>query len=376
MSALPAAHRRRALSRLTDNFGRSNRLNRLNLDAMLAYITRRSLLLIFVLFGVSVLIFGILMTFSPERRAATFVTSPQQAKDIPRIIKQFGLDDPFYIQYIRWIKEVFKGNLGWSLVASRPVSEAFWNYFPVTLEMNLFAAPIVIIFGIWLGTLSGIHRDTWIDHSTRIMAIVGWSLPTFLFALVLLMIFYGYFQIFSPGVISDHLTMFILDNPDSFKPYTGLYTIDGLLNGSLDVTLNALSHLVLPVLTYVIVVVALNMRVMRSGMIEELSKEYVVTAIAKGADKKTIHIKHARRNALLPVITVAGQLVAYSMEGSVAVEVVFNRHGIGWWLAESAVQLDIPVLMCICLFMAVIFVITNLTLDILYAVIDPRIRLG
>ena len=376
MSALPAAHRRRALSRLTDNFGRSNRLNRLNLDAMLAYITRRSLLLIFVLFGVSVLIFGILMTFSPERRAATFVTSPQQAKDIPRIIKQFGLDDPFYIQYIRWIKEVFKGNLGWSLVASRPVSEAFWNYFPVTLEMNLFAAPIVIIFGIWLGTLSGIHRDTWIDHSTRIMAIVGWSLPTFLFALVLLMIFYGYFQIFSPGVISDHLTMFILDNPDSFKPYTGLYTIDGLLNGRLDMTLNALSHLVLPVLTYVIVVVALNMRVMRSGMIEELSKEYVVTAIAKGADKKTIHIKHARRNALLPVITVAGQLVAYSMEGSVAVEVVFNRHGIGWWLAESAVQLDIPVLMCICLFMAVIFVITNLTLDILYAVIDPRIRLG
>ncbi|MGD9054007.1 MAG: hypothetical protein PVG17_19280, partial [Desulfobacterales bacterium] len=104
---------------------------------MLAYITRRSLLLIFVLFGVSVLIFGILMTFSPERRAATFVTSPQQAKDIPRIIKQFGLDDPFYIQYFRWIKEVFKGNLGWSLVASRPVSEAFWNYFPVTLEMNL-----------------------------------------------------------------------------------------------------------------------------------------------------------------------------------------------------------------------------------------------
>jgi len=342
---------------------------------MLAYITRRSLLLIFVLFGVSVLIFGILMTFSPERRAATYVTSPQQAKDIPRIIQQFGLDDPFYIQYVRWMKEVFKGNLGWSLVASRPVAEAFWNYFPVTLEMNLFAAPIVIIFGIWLGTLSGIHRDTWIDHSTRILAIVGWSLPTFLFALVLLMIFYGYFQIFSPGVLSDHLTMFILDHPDSFRPYTGLYTIDGILNGRLDITLNALSHLVLPVLTYVIVVVALNMRVMRSGMIEELSKEYVITAIAKGADKKTIHIKHARRNALLPVITVAGQSVAYSMEGSVAVEVVYNRHGIGWWLAESAVQLDIPVLMCICLFMAVIFVITNLTLDILYAYIDPRIRL-
>ncbi len=342
---------------------------------MLAYVIRRFFLLFFVLFGVSVLLFGILMTFSPERRAATYVSSPQQAKDIPRIIKKFGLDDPFYVQYVRWIKELSKGNMGWSLVASRPVGEAFWRYLPVTLEMNLFAAPIVILFGIWLGTLAGIHRDTWIDHITRILAIVGWSLPTFLFALVLLMIFYGYFQLLSPGVLSDHLTIFIIDNPDKFTPFTGMYTIDGILNGRFDITLDSLAHLILPVMTYVIVVVALNMRVMRSGIIEELSKEYVTTARAKGADKKTVHIKHARRNALLPVVTVAGQLMAMSMEGSIAVEVVFNRHGIGWWLAESATQLDMPVLMCICLFMGVVFVITNLTLDILYGYIDPRIRL-
>lgn len=343
---------------------------------MLAFITRRFLLLIVVLFGVSVLLFGILMTFSPERRAATYVSSPQQAKDIPKIIKQFGLDDPFYLQYFRWMKEVFKGNMGWSLVASRPVWEAFWTYFPITLEMNLFAAPIVLFFGIWLGTMAGIHRDQWIDHITRILAIIGWSLPTFLFALVLLMIFYGYFQIFSPGVLSDPLKMFIIDNPDAFTRYTGMYTIDGILNGRLEITLDALAHLVLPVMTYVIVVVALNMRVMRSGMIEELSKDYVITARAKGADKHTIHIKHARRNALLPVITVAAQLIAMSMEGSIAVEVVYNRHGLGWWLAESALQLDMPVLMCICLFMGIVFVITNLTLDILYAYIDPRIRLN
>jgi peptide/nickel transport system permease protein len=315
------------------------------------------------------------MTFSPERRAAAYVSSPQQAKDIPKIIKQFGLDDPVYIQYFRWMKEVLQGNLGWSVVASRPVWEAFWTYFPVTLEMNLFAAPIVLFFGIWLGTLSGIHRDRWIDHTTRILAIVGWSLPTFLFALVLLMVFYGYFQILSPGVLSDQLSMFIIDNPDTYTSYTGLYTIDGILNGQFNITLDALAHLVCPILTYVIVVVALNMRVMRSGMIEELSRDYVITARAKGADNHTIYSKHARRNALLPVITVAGQLMAMSMEGSIAVEVVYNRHGIGWWLAESAIQLDIPVLMCICLFMGVVFVFTNLTLDILYAYIDPRIRL-
>jgi peptide/nickel transport system permease protein len=234
----------------------------------------------------------------------------------------------------------------------------------------------VIIFGIWLGSVSGIHRDTWLDHSTRIFAIVGWSLPTFLFALILLMIFYGYFQIFSPGVISDVYTLFIIDNPDQFIRYTGLYTIDGILNGRPEIALDAFNHLVLPIITYVIVVVALNMRVMRSGIIEELSKDYVLTARAKGADARTVNYRHARRNALLPVVTVAGQLVALSMEGSIAVEVVYSRHGIGWWLAESATQLDMPVLMCICLFMGVVFVITNLTLDILYAVIDPRIRLN
>ncbi len=343
---------------------------------MLPFIIRRFLLLILVLIGISVLIFAIMMTFSPERRAAAYITSPQQAKDIPKIIKQFGLDDPVYIQYICWIREVCKGNMGWSLVAARPVGEAFWRYFPITLEMNLFAAPIVIIFGIWLGSIAGIHRDTWVDHSTRIFAIVGWSLPTFLFALVLLMLFYGYFQLFSPGILSDGYIMFINDQPAQFVRYTGMYVIDGILNGRLDITLDALRHLVLPVFTYVIVVVALNMRVMRSGIIEELSKDYVITAKAKGADKKTVHFKHARRNALLPVVTVAGQLVALSMEGSIAVEVVFNRQGIGWWLAESAIQLDMPVLMCICLFMGVVFVITNLVLDILYAYIDPRIRLN
>ena len=343
---------------------------------MRAFIVRRCFFLIFVLFGVSVLLFSLMMTYGPERRAAAYVTTPQQAKDIPKIIQQFGLDQPFYIQYVRWLKEISTGNLGWSLVAARPVGEAFWRYFPVTLEMNLFAAPIVIILGIWLGSVSGIHRDTWIDHGTRIFAIIGWSLPTFLFALVLLMVFYGYFQVFSPGVISDETTLFIINHPEAFRRYTGLYTIDGLLNGRLDISLDALHHLVLPIMTYVIVVVALNMRVMRSGIIEELSKDYVMTARAKGVDDKTIHYKHARRNALLPVVTVAGQLVALSMEGSIAVEVVYSRHGIGWWLAESATQLDMPVLMCICLFMGLVFVVTNLTLDILYAYIDPRIRIS
>ncbi|MDM8536323.1 ABC transporter permease [Desulfobacterales bacterium HSG17] len=342
---------------------------------MAAFITRRFLFLFLVLFGVSLLIFSILMTFSPERRAAAYVNSPQQAKDIPRLIEQYGLDDPFYIQYTRWIKEMGAGNLGWSLVAARPVWDAFWMYFPITLELNLFSSPLIIMLGIWLGTHSAIRRNTWFDHIMRVFAIIAWSLPTFLFALILLMVLYGYWRIFPPGIISDNISIFIMDNPDKFTRFTGMFTLDGILNGRPDITWNALTHLFLPVMTQVIVVVALLMRVMRSGMVEELSKDYIITAQAKGADKKTIYIKHARKNALIPVITVAGQLVAFSMEGSIAVEVVFNRQGMGWWLAESATQLDMPVLMCLCMFMGLVFVFTNLIIDILYAAVDPRIRL-
>ncbi len=343
---------------------------------MTAFVLRRLLFLVFVLFGVSVIIFGILMTFSPERRAAAFIDTPQQARDIPRLIEQYGLDDPFYVQYVRWIGSIAAGNLGWSLVAARPVWDAFLVYFPITLELNLFATPLIILVGIWLGTRAGIHRNTWIDHVTRVLAIVGWSLPTFLFALMLLMVFYGYFRLFPPGIVGDAVSLWLMRHPDEFVRYTGMLTIDGILNGAWHVTADALKHLVLPVLTQVIVVVALLMRVMRSGMIEELSRDYVMTARAKGADDRTVYLRHARKNALIPVVTVAGQLAAFSMEGSIAVEVVFNRHGMGWWLAESATQLDMPVLMAICLFMGLVFVLVNLIIDILYAAIDPRIRLS
>jgi peptide/nickel transport system permease protein len=340
------------------------------------FIIRRFLFLFVVLFGVSVLIFSILMTFSPERRAAAYVSSPQQVKDIPGLVQQLGLNDPFYIQYVRWAKEICSFNFGWSLVAAKPVWNAFWYYLPITLELNLFAAPLIIIFGIWLGTQAGIHRDTFIDHSTRIFAIIGWSLPTFLFALIMLMVFYGYFDMFPPGIISDDLSIFIRENPDEFTQYTHMYTIDGILNGRLDITLDSLKHLAMPVFTQVVVVVALLMRVMRSSMIEEISKEYILTARAKGADRRTVFFKHARKNALIPVVTVAGWLVAFSMEGSISVEIIFNRQGIGWWLAQSAIALDIPVLMGVCMFFGLVYVIANLIIDILYAYIDPRIRLG
>lgn len=343
---------------------------------MLTFLIRRLIFLVFVLFGVTILVFGILMTFSPERRAAAYITSPQQAKDIPKIVEKYGLNDPFYIQYGRWIKEIARGNLGWSLVASSTVLEAFLRYLPVTLELVIFSAPLIVITGIWFGTLAGVHRDSWIDHSSRIISIIGWSLPTFLFGLILLMLFYGYFNWFPPGISSNEVNMYVLDHADTFIRYTGMYSIDGILNGEFWITWDALKHLVLPVITQVIVIFALLVRVMRSGMIEALTQDYVITAKAKGADKKTVNIRHARRNALIPVMTISGLLTAQLVTGSISVEVVFNRQGMGWWLANSAIQLDVPALLSVCLFVGFIFVIANLIVDIMYAYIDPRIRLS
>jgi len=345
-------------------------------NIMIAFLTRRFLFLIFVLIGISMLIFGLLMTFSPERRAVAYVQSPQQAQNIPQIIKKYGLDQPFYIQYARWLKQTVQGNFGWSLVAAQPVWDAFCKYLPVTLELNLYAVPLTVFLGIILGSMAGINRGKAIDHITRIIAIIGWSLPTFLFALVLLMIFYGYMGWFGTGVISDDLHLYLLNHPEAFTRYTGLYTIDGILNLNFSITWDAFKRLILPIVTQVFVVIALLMRIMRSSMIEELSKDYVTTARAKGADNQTAWYKHARKNALIPTITVAGQLAALSMEGSVAVEIVFNRHGMGWWMVSSATQLDMPVLMFMCMFMGLVFVTTNLLCDMLIAFRDPRIRLS
>ncbi len=341
---------------------------------MLTFLLRRLIFLVFVLFGVTILVFSILMTFSPERRAAAYITSPQQAKDIPKIVKKYGLDDPVYIQYGRWMKNILQGNFGWSLVASDTVLNAFARYLPTTVELIIFSSPLIVLAGVWFGTVAGVHRDTWIDHTSRIVSIVGWSLPTFLFGLIVLMIFYGYFNWFPPGIVSDKVTMYVADH--EFVRYTGMYSFDGILNGELWITIDAIQHLVLPVLTEIVVLFALLVRVMRSGMIEAMTQDYIITAKAKGADKNAIIKKHARRNAMIPVMTISGLLIAGLMTGSITVEYVFNRQGMGWWLSHSAIQLDIPALLAVCLFVGFVFVISNLIVDILYAYVDPRIRLS
>jgi dipeptide transport system permease protein len=340
-----------------------------------AYVIRRLVLLIPVLFGVTILIFGLLQLFSPVERATLYIRDPRQFADIGNIIKQYGLDQPIWVQYGSWMNQIIHGNLGWSKVVDQPVTSAILSFLPATLELALFAAPLIIIGGIFLGSKAAAHKDGLIDHATRVGAIIGWSLPTFWLGLMLLMVFYGFFSgLFPPERLSTEMSIVV--HSAGFNQYTGLNTIDAILNLNGPVLLDALRHLVLPVITLTVVNLAFILRLMRSSMLEALGKGYVLTARAKGLDESAVVNKHARRNALIPVLTISGYLFASLVNGMVITETIFNFKGLGWFAAQSAVNLDIPSVLAFALFSGVLFVITNLVVDLLYARIDPRVRLG
>jgi ABC-type dipeptide/oligopeptide/nickel transport system permease component len=339
------------------------------------YIIRRLLMLVPVLFGVSLLIFGILQFFSPIERATLYVHDPKQLAELPAIIERYGLDDNALVQYGNWISQVFQGNLGWSRVVSKPVGEAILDFLPATLELAIFATPLIIIGGIFLGTKAAANKDRLIDHASRLGAIIGWSLPTFVLGLVLLMVFYGYFSgLLPPERLSTDVSFLV--NSDEFVRYTKINTIDAILNGNLRVLGDALRHLVLPVVTLTVVNLAFVMRLMRSSMLESLGRGYMLTARAKGLDEKTVINKHARRNALIPVLSVSGYVFASIINGVVITETIFSFKGLGWWAWQSAANLDIPSVLAFALFNGVLFVLTNLVVDLLYARVDPRVRLG
>ena len=340
-----------------------------------AYIVRRLILLIPVLFGVTLFIFGVTMLFSPAQRAALYVYDARQLADLPAIIELYGLDQPFLSQYTTWIGQVFSGNLGWSKIVSMPVWDAIWHYLPASLELAIFATPAIILIGVFLGTTAAAHKDKPADHSTRVLAIFGWSLPTFWFGLMLLMVFYGLLRGFLPP---DRLSvqMNIVVNSAEFIRYTRINTIDAILNLNGPVLVDALRHLILPVVTLSVVQVAFIMRLMRSSMLEALGKGYILTAKAKGLDQRVVVNKHARRNALIPVITISGYLFAALANGVVITETIFSFKGIGWWAWQAAVNLDIPAVLGFALFNACLFVGVNLVVDILYTRVDPRVRLG
>ncbi len=339
---------------------------------MAKFILKRFLLLPFVLLGVTLLLFGLFNTLSPEMRASIYVKDPRQLAALDDVIRKYGLKDPFHKQYARWIAQVARGNLGYSETAKMPVTDAIRAFFPATIELSIMAFIPILVIGVWLGTLSAVYRDKWIDHFSRFISITGYSLPSFVLGLLLLMVFYGMLGLFPPGRYSLASDLIIYGG--SYQAYTGMVLIDSLLNAQLGVFFDALKHLVLPAASLTYITMALLVRITRSSMLEELGKDYVRTARAKGLPEKTVINVHARRNAWIPVITIASILFVQLLGGVLITETVFAYPGIGRWVAQAAVQLDIPGVMGVALLTSTLFVLGNLMADVLYALVDPRIR--
>jgi peptide/nickel transport system permease protein len=254
------------------------------------------------------------------------------------------------------------------------VKDAILNRLPWTVELALYSIVPVVFVGIWLGVIAAVNRDKFLDHFVRIFAVVGWSFPDFVFGLIVLMVFYSILGWFTPGNLSLWADQ-VIKSPE-FRRFTSIVTIDALLNGRFDVFVDGLRHLVAPILTLSWLWWAYLLRITRSSMLEVLTKEYIRTARAKGLAERVVINKHARRNAMIPVVTVGGGMVIQLFAGTVIVEMVFNRTGMGSFTATAATQLDYAYIMASTLFYSLILVIGKLVIDILYAVVDPRVRLG
>lgn len=353
---------------------------------MTNYIIRRLLMVPLLLFGVTIVIFGMLQLLGPVERSALYIKDfPKNDKQVQAVIKQYGLDQPFYVQYWRWLTGVVDpvtgerdggilyGDFGYSRTASQPVIDIVKERFPNTVDLALWTIYPMLSIGIWMGVQAAVNQNKFFDQAARVYSIVGTSFPTFVFGLLLLMLLYAKAGWFMPGKQSNWVTALIYSG--ELKQYTHLLTIDAILNLRFDVLWDALRHMIMPIITLSYINWATFVRVTRSSMLETLRQDYVVTARAKGLKEKDVINNHARPNAMLPVVTLAGSSIVGLLGGVVITETVFNYPGIGKAAADAAAQLDVVTILGLAIFTGTILIITNLIVDVIYAFIDPRVRL-
>ncbi len=353
---------------------------------MLAYIIRRLLILPVLFAGVTILIFTMLSALTPYERASLYVSDiPKRQGALDDIVEKYGLDDPVHIQYWYWMvgrKDeatgeirggVLRGDLGWSQVGQGPVTETIGRRLPATAELALCAAVPMIGIGIWLGVLSAVHHNKLIDQVLRVFSIVGWSIPTFVFGLVVLMFFYARLGWFPPGRLSNWASQIVQSG--AFTRYTQMNTLDALLNLRLDIFWDSLKHLILPVITLAYLNWAYLLRVTRSSMLDTLRQDYMTTARSKGLTESMVIWRHGLVNALIPIITIGGLVLIGLLNGVVITETIFNYPGMGSFLAQAALSLDVVSVLGITFFSSVVLVVGNLVVDVLYGFVDPRIRL-
>lgn len=282
------------------------------------------------------------------------------------LMAEFGYDRPLWEQYFSYLGDLVQGDLGRSLVTRQPVVEEFFTLFPATLELSLVAMLFAIAIGLPVGILAGIRRGSVLDHSVMGIALTGYSMPIFWWGLLLIILFSGTLG-WTPVSGRIEVLYFI-------EPVTGFLLIDTLLSGEKGAFVSAARHLILPTVALGTIPLAVIARQTRSAMLEVLGEDYVRTARAKGLSPRRVIGLHALRNALIPVVTVIGLQVGVLMAGAILTETIFSWPGIGKWLVDSIFRRDYPSVQGGLLLIAFMVMLVNLLVDLLYGLINPRIR--
>jgi peptide/nickel transport system permease protein len=332
---------------------------------MLRYIVRRLLLLVPILVGLSILVFVFIRAL-PGSPAEALLGERATAESLAQVRREYGLDDPIYVQYWRYVETTAQFDFGVSTVSRREVSAELRERFPATVELTLAAMVFAVGLGIPLGFLAAKRYGGVFDHLSLVGSLIGISIPIFFLGLILKYVFavrLGWFP--SVGRI-DVLT--------DFRPRTNFYVLDAVLAQNWTALKDVLRHLVLPAIALGSIPLAIVARITRAAVLDVQNEDYVRTARAKGLAPSVVDRRHVMRNALLPVSTIIGLQTGLLLSGAVLTESVFAIPGMGRWLTDAIFNRDYPVLQAGILFLSIVFVIVNLVVDISYAIINPRIR--
>lgn len=329
------------------------------------FIARRLLSLLPVMVGVSIVVFA-LIRLIPGDPVIVMLGERARPADIERVREEMGFNRPIYVQYLEWMGRVVRGDLGTSIINRTAVMDELKYRLSATIEMIVVGMIIGLIIGISIGIVSALRRNSWIDLLATAGALIGVSMPIYWLALILIYALAVNRQIFPPSAR--------LDADLEVVRRTGFMLIDTMLMGDIRLLGNALWHLILPSFVLSTVVMPILARLTRASMLEVMRQDYVRTADAKGLQRRVVIVRHALKNALLPIVTVIGLQLGGLLGGALLTETIFSWPGMGLWTYRAILSRDYPIVQGAVLVSATIYVMVNLLVDISYAYLDPRIR--
>src|SRR5262245_46259374 len=333
---------------------------------MLRFLIRRALLLLFVVWGISLATF-VLARLVPSD-PARLIAGPRAGPEAVAVVRRdYGLDRPVPEQYVRYIGGLLQGDLGRSFSSKRPVADDLRAFLPATVELGMASLLLAVLVGVPFGIIAAVRRNSAADYAGRGLATLGLSLPPFWIGLLAQLVFYSGLTLLPVG---GRLSQDVAPPP----AITGMYTVDSLLMGQGWTFLDALRHLILPAIVLSFGTMAVFVRLVRTTLLEVMGQDYVRTARAKGLAERAVVVGHALRNALLPVLTIGALQLGLLLSGVLLIESIFSWPGIGRYTAQAIVSSDYNGIMGVTIVLALIYLLINTVVDLLYAWLDPRIH--